>query len=123
LRRSSRSTSKAIILSLGLVGCVQPPEPPSSPADNRPPVVSGLTAEPSTIRVGAASTVTVTASDPEGGALRYRWRATTGDIIGEGPSIRFTASFCCTGTNFVEVTVLDPSGGSTVVTAEVLITY
>ena len=110
------------VLAAVTAGCVQPLEEDSGQAGNRDPVILGLHVRPTTIRVGTSTTVTVDATDPDNNLLSYGWRATTGDIIGQGSTIRFTASFCCTGTNFVEVTVRDGAGGSATQTVEVLIT-
>ncbi len=106
-----------------LVSCVQPEETAvNADADSNPVIVS-LTADPPEISVGQSSTITVDASHPQGKPLTYRWGATTGDIIGSGPSIRFSASFCCAGPNYVTVTVLDNAGGSSMQNVDVFIYY
>lgn len=104
-------------------GCVQPPAPTSSAVGNRNPVIESLVANPSTLDVGSSATITVIAADPDNQPLSYKWSASTGDIIGEGNSVRFTASFCCTGPNYVEVTVRDNAGGSTTAQVDVFINY
>ena len=105
------------------VGCVQPEDTGVNPAANSNPVIESLTAEPPVLSVGESSTLRVVASHPQGKPLTYRWGASTGDIIGSGPSVRFTASFCCAGPNYVTVTVLDNAGGSATKTVDVLIYY
>ena len=105
-----------------LTSCIQPEETPVS-ADGSNPVIVSITADPPEISVGQSSTVTVVATHPLGKPLTYRWGATTGDIIGSGPSVRFSASFCCAGPNYVTVTVLDNAGGSSMQDVDVFIYY
>ncbi|MEK9139372.1 MAG: hypothetical protein AAB393_19820, partial [Bacteroidota bacterium] len=78
---------------------------------------------PPAIPIGASSTITVVASDPDNHPLAYTWRASTGDIIGEGSSVRFSASFCCAGPNLVWVTVKDNAGGETTQSVDIFIFY
>lgn len=106
-----------------LLGCVQPPTDTGSAAGNRNPVIESFSAIPSAIDVGSSATITVVASDPDNQPLSYKWSASTGDIIGEGSSVRFSASFCCTGPNYVQVTVRDNAGGSTTAQVDVFINY
>ncbi len=103
--------------------CVHPTDEGLGTPGNRPPVIQSLTATPSTINVGASATVEVVASDPENQPLSYKWSASTGDIFGEGPSVRFSASFCCRGPNYVQVTVKDNAGGSVTERVDVFINY
>lgn len=98
------------IVAFVLVGCVQPHPTEATASD---PIIRKLTADPPVIQIGASSTVTVEAEDPFGGPLSYQWTASAGDIIGQGESVRYTASFCCTGSNRVKVTVKNNRGGST----------
>lgn len=116
---------RSFIVGIGLVifGCVHPPADDSSIAGNRAPIIHSLTATPSAIDVGSSAVITVVASDPENQPLTYKWSASTGDIIGEGASVRFTASFCCRGPNFVQVTVKDNAGGNTTGRVDVFINY
>jgi hypothetical protein len=111
-----------ILLAFG-VGCVEPPDAPNSAAGNQNPRIITLTASPDRMPVGQSSNVTVVADDPDGQPLTYRWVASTGDIIGEGESIRYTASFCCAGPNFIQVTVADNAGGSATKTLDIFIEY
>ena len=104
-------------------GCVQPPDDPVSAGGNRPPIINRLTATPSQIPVGESSSIRCEATDPDNSPLTYRWWASTGDIIGEGKEVRFSASFCCAGPNFVEVTVKDNAGGSVTQRIDVFIFY
>ena len=103
--------------------CAQPPEPTANAGGNRNPDIRSLTADPPAVNVGSSSNITVDATDPDNNPLTYQWSASTGDIIGKGPSIRFTASFCCRGPNFVKVTVKDNAGGSATQSVDVFINY
>ena len=106
-----------------LAGCVHPEDTGVNPDANSNPLIETLTADPSQISVGESSTITVVSSHPQGKPLTYRWGASTGDIIGSWESVRFTASFCCAGPNYVTVTVLDNAGGSATRSVDVLIYY
>ncbi len=105
------------------ISCVQPDDGPSSAFGNRDPIIQSLTVDPAQFPVGASSTVTVIATDPDGQPLTYRWRASTGDIIGEGATVRYTASFCCVGPNLINVTVRDNAGGSTTQNVDIFIFF
>jgi hypothetical protein len=112
------------VLAAGLIpGCVQPEGDPASPSGNRNPVIQSLSADPSAFSVGASSTITAVASDPDNQPLTYRWMASTGDFIGEGASVRYTASFCCTGPNTIQLKVQDNAGGTATRSIEVFINY
>jgi hypothetical protein len=106
-----------------LIGCVQPDEGPTSAFGNSDPIIQSLTVDPAQFAVGASSTVTVVATDPDGQPLTYRWRASTGDIIGEGSTVRYTASFCCVGPNLINVTVRDNAGGRATQNVDIFIFY
>ncbi len=77
---------------------------------NKPPVITGLTAEPPSVVQGKTCTITCTASDPDGDELTYRWSPAKGTISGQGPSITWTAPTVC-GDYAVSVTVSDSNGG------------
>jgi hypothetical protein len=104
------------IITLVLAGlaasCVQPGGDIAGTPGNRNPVIHSLLANPIAVNVNSSATITVVASDPDNQPLSYQWLASTGDIIGEGASVQFSASFCCRGPNYVEVTVKDNAGGS-----------
>jgi len=112
-----------LLLTCFFAGCVQPPDDPVSAGGNRPPIINRLTATPPQIPVGESSSIRCEATDPDNSTLTYRWWASTGDIIGEGEEVRFSASFCCAGPNFVEVTVKDNAGGSVTQRIDVFIFY
>ena len=113
---------------LGVMGlfsfsCVQPLGDPVNANGNRSPVIQNLVADPAVFDVGASSNVTVTATDPDNQPLTYHWTASTGDIIGEGPTVLYTASFCCAGPNLIWVTVKDNAGGSVKQSLDIFINY
>ena len=97
------------MVALTVTCCVQPHPTDPTASD---PIIRKLTADPPSIQVGSSCTLTVEAEDPGGGPLTYQWSASAGDIIGQGASVRYTASFCCTGSNRVKVTVKNNRGGS-----------
>jgi hypothetical protein len=68
----------------------------------QPPVVS-CSANPTTIAIGESSTITMTASDPQGWPLTYSWSATGGQLSGSGTSARLTATNADAG-NTITVT-------------------
>jgi outer membrane protein OmpA-like peptidoglycan-associated protein len=51
----------------------------------RPPVIS-CSADPSSVRMGGTSTITSSASSPDGRRLIYSYSASSGDIAGNGPT-------------------------------------
>jgi hypothetical protein len=55
-----------------------------------PPVVS-CSASPTTLAVGQPSTITMSASDPQGWPLTYSWTSTGGQLSGSGTSATLTA--------------------------------
>jgi len=112
-----------VLLSAGFLSCVQPESDPVNATGNRNPVISNLVADPALFNVGASSTVRVTATDPDNNPLTYQWRASTGDIIGEGATVLYTASFCCAGPNLIWVTVEDNAGGSVSQSVDIFINY
>lgn len=100
-----------VLLGLALSGCVQPVEEGSGSGGNRDPVIQSLAADPIGIPTGGLTTITVVADDPDNQPLTYSWSATSGDFLGEGASVRYTASYCCAGLNQIRVTVRDNAGG------------
>ncbi len=113
----------ALLLSCSALSCVQPADEPANTAGNRNPVIQSVVADPPTMNVGSSSTVTVLATDPENQPLTYKWIASTGDIIGEGPIVHYTASYCCAGPNVIKVTVKDNAGGSATQSVDIFINY
>ncbi len=68
----------------------------------QPPVVS-CSANPTTIAIGEPSTITMTASDPQGWPMTYSWSATGGQLSGSGTSATLTATNADAG-NTITVT-------------------
>ncbi|MGB7555256.1 MAG: hypothetical protein WBM04_12845 [Candidatus Korobacteraceae bacterium] len=68
----------------------------------QPPVVS-CSANPTTIAVGETSTITMTATDPQGWPMTYSWSATGGQISGTDTTGTLTASNADAG-NTITVT-------------------
>jgi hypothetical protein len=102
-----------VVLSAALGGCIQPVDEGGGTGGNRDPVIRSLEADPIGIGTGGLTTITVVADDPDNQALTYSWSATSGDFLGDGASVRYTASYCCVGVNQIRVTVRDNAGGST----------
>jgi hypothetical protein len=91
-------------------GCVQPEEINSSSAGNSAPEIINVFVDPLFIKVGDTAVITVIAEDPDGDKLSYEWASAIGDIIGSGASVRYSAAYCCVGTNTVTVSVSDFKG-------------
>lgn len=99
-----------ISLLLLIVGCVQPESTVSSIGGNNSPVVESVYVDPPFMTVGTTATIEVTASDPDGDQLQYSWSSALGDIIGSGANVRYSAAYCCVGSNVVTVVVSDVKG-------------
>ena len=57
---------------------------------NRAPVINSVTASPSTVNPGGTSTVTVSASDPDGDVLTYTFNAAFGSVTPSGNTATWT---------------------------------
>ena len=101
--------SSALLLLL-FASCVQPESTLSSLEGNNSPVIDEVYVDPPFITVGTTATITVTASDPDGDQLQYSWSTALGDIIGSGAVVRYSAAYCCVGSNIVTVIVSDVKG-------------
>src|SRR5271166_4295457 len=78
-----------------------------------PPVVS-CSANPTTIAIGEPSTITMTATDPQGWPMTYSWSATGGTLSGSGTTATVTATPADAG-NTITVTgtaTTDRPGGN-----------
>jgi len=84
--------------------------------NNGDPVIESLTANPTTIRIGETTTLTVRATDPNGDPLSYYWSAVAGVFLGSGPTVQWTAPsgpVCCApGPYEIKATVTDTKGGT-----------
>jgi protocatechuate 3,4-dioxygenase beta subunit len=91
------------------------PEQPQGSSSNRPPSVSDVTLDPNSPEVtrGMAVRLSVTATDPDGDPLEYKWAATGGsfDLI-EGHRATWRAPDLA-GSFTVTATVTDGRGGTT----------
>ena len=102
--------TKAIVIALilGLFafwGCKTGTEP-----KNEAPVISSLTAEPSSVEIGGTSILTCVAIDDDGDELTYTWEESSGSISGTGSSVTWLAPNT-EGTYSVSCTVDDGNGG------------
>ncbi len=77
---------------------------------NRDPQILSLVAAADTVLPDEQSTITCLASDPDGDALSYSWRATDGNIIGVGATVTWIAPDR-EGEFTITVTVDDGKGG------------
>ena len=93
-----------------ILGCVQPESTISSLGGNNSPVIEDVYVNPAFITVGTTATIEVTASDPDGDQLQYSWSSALGDIIGSGANVRYSAAYCCVGSNIITVVVSDVKG-------------
>src|SRR6187455_3228759 len=80
---------------------------------NRPPVIVACEAAPAHLAREASATVRVSATDPDGGALRYEFAADTGrlDVDPARPTeARYTPAAAGAASDRVTVTVTDARG-------------
>jgi hypothetical protein len=112
---------KTILVAMAFLAnaCVQPDVAGSAFGPNSNPVIRNLTADPQQSRAGEIVTLNAEAEDPDGDDLSYQWSMTAGDIYGEGPVVRYVATYCCLGINSVTVTVKDGRGGVATKTIDV----
>jgi hypothetical protein len=78
---------------------------------NQLPVINSLTAEPATLQPGETSTVTCSATDPDGDTLAYTWSASGGTISGTEDIVTWQAP-SVTGEFLISVEVDDDKGGT-----------
>jgi hypothetical protein len=81
----------AALIGLLAISCSKSDDP-----DNRPPVISSLVADPDTFYSYQFTTVTVTATDPDGDKLEYLWESTESWLTAmpsQGNSVQLTN--CC----------------------------
>jgi len=78
---------------------------------NQSPTISSLTANPSSVSPNRTSTITCSASDPDGNTLTYSWTATGGAISGTGSQVTLTAP-STEGIYTITCAVDDGNGGT-----------
>jgi hypothetical protein len=107
----------AVILALGtgliLTGCG---DDSTSPGNRAPG--TGLEADPETVDPSGISSITSTATDPDGDDLLYAWTAEAGTISGTGATVTWTAPLAA-GSYEISVTVDDGQGHTVSDTVEV----
>lgn len=98
-----------ILFSLTIVACKK--EEKAQPTVTSPLQFNSLSAQNTTIAIGATTKITASAT---GDGLIYSWSASAGDIIGNGSEITYGAPTCCAGQNSITCTVKDVGGNSQV---------
>jgi outer membrane protein OmpA-like peptidoglycan-associated protein len=92
-------------------GVTPPPAGVTPPVANRPPTVTAR-CDPCRVMVGAPSTVTADAADPDGDALTYAWKAPTGSLANPASRQTVWTAPMTVGTVPVTVAVDDGKGGT-----------
>lgn len=77
---------------------------------NRPPVILKMKAMPRKINIGATTTLSCLAVDPDSNALSYRWSARSGSLSGSGSIVSWQAPVT-EGNYFIRCIVDDGVGG------------
>ena len=99
----------------------QPPvTEPTPPQENRPPVISDLTADDLHIVPSASCRIYSVVSDPDGDALTYTWSITAGLLSGSGDTVGWEAPQV-SGTYDVTLLVEDGKGGQATATLALLV--
>ena len=79
---------------------------------NYPPIIESMSVDPDRLDAGATTTVTCTASDPDGDTVFYTWSSVAGSFEGEGATVTWTAPDV-QGFYFLRCDVDDQNGGIT----------
>ena len=80
-------------------------------SQNSNPIISSLTANPSSVNIGNTSTITCNAFDPDNDPITYSWQATGGNLSGQGSNVTWTAP-ATAGVYVVTCSASDSNGGS-----------
>jgi outer membrane protein OmpA-like peptidoglycan-associated protein len=81
------------------------------PKPNRPPTIT-CSADRSSVFAGEKVHITTNASDPDGDPLTYIWRASAGQIAGNGAAVDFDTTGLTPGNYTVTARVEDGRGGA-----------
>jgi hypothetical protein len=114
----SRGASASVMLTLQIVQTTDEGSASVSVIFNNWPVIRGIGAQPNPVRTGQATSAAVTASDPDGDTLQYRWSSSCAGSFNSttASSVQFTPSAVPAGpcnNCRLTVTVTDGRGGST----------
>ncbi|MBN1374731.1 MAG: PKD domain-containing protein [Dehalococcoidia bacterium] len=60
-------------------------------SNNRPPAITGLSAEPVNVLPGGSTNIKCAASDPDGDILNYSWHASDGTVSGTGNKVSWVS--------------------------------
>ena len=104
-----------------LFGCAHPNPTESNANGNSAPEINSISMDPVFITVGTTAKITIDATDPEGDPISYIWTVALGDIIGSGAEVRYTAAFCCVGTNTIHLEVKDSKGAGVKKSIEIVV--
>jgi outer membrane protein OmpA-like peptidoglycan-associated protein len=77
-----------------------------------PPPTMSCSADPSSVQVGARSTITATVNDSAGTPLTYAWQANSGQVVGTGASVQFDSTGLAAGDYTVTGRVTNGSGAA-----------
>ena len=110
-----------LLTTVFLFGCAHPNPTESNANGNSAPEINSITMDPVFITVGTTAKITIDATDPEGDPTTYSWTVALGDIIGSGAEVRYTAAFCCVGTNTIHLEVKDSKGAAVKKSIEIVV--
>lgn len=116
LRWIARSLSVVVALMV-VCGCGSDSTGPA----NQAPSITQVAVDPATVQAGGTTTVTVTATDPDGDVLTYGYVPNGGAITGTGATVTWTVPIGA-GAYSVAATVSDDAGLSATQTAGVTVT-
>ncbi len=100
-----------LILLLDGCQCRKPiDDKPLDEDGNQPPVIASFAVDKAAIELGQTAVLTVTATDPEGGELNYRYTLTGGGNVSGSGSVATYSAPMAEGTPLIKVTVSDEAG-------------
>ena len=118
---SMKTIFSLLLTAIILFGCAHPNPTESNSSGNSAPEINSITMDPVFITVGTTAKITIDATDPEGDPITYSWTVALGDIIGSGAEVRYTAAFCCVGTNTIHLEVKDSKGAGVKKSIEIVV--